>query len=152
MALVDRIAERYSAQRLVEVTNPGVPGAVIVDAARLAAAAADAQGDFLRITGIAYDESVPAHVGPAVRRAYARLLEWMDPAGAFAREMVTDTREELQGLRGQLGIGARFTVVTDSVLTPSKPDTSSGHPVRPDFDTDKFSDYLPGMTPRDRDS
>ena len=152
MALTDKITARYSTQRLVEVTNPGSSAAVAVAAARLAAAAADATGDFLRIVGVAYDDANASHVGPAVRRAYARLLEYMDPASEFAKGMITDTREELFALRGQLGIGVRLSPVTDSVLTPSRPDTSSGDPVRPDFDSERFSDYVIDATPRDPNS
>lgn len=152
MALTDKVTARYSAQRLVEVTNPGVPAALAIDAARLAAAAADATGDFLRIVGIAYDDANAVHIGPAVRRTYARLLEYMDPAGEFAKNMIADTREELSALRGQVGVGVRLTPVTDSVLTPSRPDTSSGDTVRPDFDAERFSDYLIDGTPRDPNS
>ena len=154
IALTTEVTARYSTQKLVEFTNPDVPWAVAIDAGRLAAACADAAGDFLRIVGVAYDTDDThavhaAHVGPAVHRAFARLAEYMDPAGAFAADLLSKSEAELDDLRGRVGMGARFVPVTDSVLSPSFPDTSSGFPVRPDFDTSRFSDYLPGIAPRD---
>lgn len=152
MALTDKVTARYSAQRMVELTNPDVPGAVALNAVRLAAAAADASGDFMRIVGLAYDDDNAAHVSPAVRRAHALLLRYMDPAGAFTQQEIDGSEQDMKDLRERLGAGARFTPVTDSVLTPSLPDTSSGDPVRPDFDPENYGDYQVGPTSRDQDS
>ena len=131
MALVDLVKARYSTQHLVELTNPNVPGAVVIDDARLAAAAADAAGDFLTYTGVALDLTIPGHVGAAVRHVHAYLLYYMDPAARFAD--LHAAQAELGNLRSRIGAGVRVTPTTNIQTTPSVLDTSGG-PVLPPFD------------------
>lgn len=146
MALSDEVIARYSAQRLAEVTNPDSPAAAVVDAGRLAKACDDAIGDFQRLVGVAFNLAVASHIGPAVDRAYACLLKRMDPAGAFTAEMLRETEQTLASMRTTVGDGVRPTPYTNSVLTPSVPDTSSGDPIRPDYDPTHYSDIIPGGT------
>ena len=151
MALTDEVTARYSAQRLVEVTNPDAAAAVVVDAGRLAKACADAAGDFRTFVGVALDLADASHLGPAVRRAYATLLWYMDPAGATSKQEMADTQSELERLRDRIGAGTRHPIATDSRLSPSYVDTSAGT-VRPVFDTGRMNDILPGSNPIDPNS
>lgn len=143
MSLVALVTARYSTQKLIEVTNPDLPGAVAINAPHLAAACDDAESDFLTYVGIAFDEANPSHIRPAVDRAYALLIDAMDPASAFAAALLDNSRHKLTDLRPLIGAGVRVSPATDIVTTPTTPDTSAG-PVRPPFDPSRVPDWNPG--------
>lgn len=135
MALTDRVTARLSAQRLIELTNPDVPGATAEDTVRLDLAATDTQADFETYAGVVYDDADARHVSVGVDGVIYRLTA---AAGLVAPEIEKRWLDRLAALRLVTGAN-RITPVTTSSLTASRESTAGGA-VRPDFDPDNLGD------------
>ncbi len=148
MTLAAEVATRWSGQRLRELTTPDDNTATVFDTARLAAACTDAKNEFLRRTGVTYDETNSEHHTVGVKGVLSFLLEYRGLAGSEAgRQANQEWREALQAW-ARTGGGANQVVQpqTNSNLTPSE--EAAGRIVRPDFDRDVMRDLVPRQ-PRD---
>lgn len=138
--LSDAFEARYSAQRIVEWTNPGVPAATTKDSARLLLACADAEADFLTYTRTAFDSTDAAGLLAQQKpvafvgvRAY--LLSWLDQAGGD--KAIAEYHRRLRELEKVTG-GDRVLPTTSSNLVPSAVPRNPGTTARPDFDDSIF--------------
>lgn len=143
MALVDEVIARWSTQRLRELTTPDDNTATAYDATRLAKAAMDAKNEFLRRTGVTYDETSNEHHTVGVKGVLAYLLEFRGMAGSEAgRNAIQEWRDALQAW-ARTGGGANQVVqpMTNSYLQP----TTEGldRVTRPDFDRSVMTDLVP---------
>ena len=136
MTLATEWSARLSLQRQVELTNPDLPSATAVDAARLAKADADATAEFLEATAVPVDLTNAAHVAAGVSGVTAYLYAYR---GLPASGPGQAAREEWRHALARL---TRFLPKSSSLLTPSDPDTSGGV-VRPEFDPENLGGIMP---------
>lgn len=137
MTLATEWAARLSTDRQLQLTNPDARTATGNDAARLAAACADAAREFQTITGIVFDPTDADHIRVGIRGVTAYLLTYgpMEQSD-YAKAQMDIWVKSASAL-------ANLDPASTSRLTPSDPDESAG-PVRPDFDREHFE----GLTPR----
>ena len=151
MALWDEVVTRYSADRLVKLTNPEDATATSIDTNRSAAAVADAAAEFEVETGVAYDNTIARHVGAAVEGVVYYLMLRQGPMGSEGLTAQRDAwRQKLTGVSRTTGRN-RIMPSTTSVYTPSVVDTSGGV-VRPDFDRDSLTGLLIDQGSAERDN
>lgn len=139
MSLSDEFTARYSAVQVINLTNPDNTSATTADATRLAAAVADALGDFTTFAQMAYDGTNAQHVSAAVDRVAARLLSRR--AGGAKQEMA-DSKQQLLDLAAVTS-RSRILPRTSSVVVPTSEQTTDGSTPRPDFDRSRFGDFVP---------
>lgn len=141
MTLRTKVVARYSAQRLLNLTNPDNPGATTLDSDRLDAACDDATADFATHAMLAFDETVPQHVSVAVRRVVALLLDRQMNGANDEMEASQKALENLAGVTSR----KRIVAQCDRSLGPSPDVDAAGNPRRPEFDAPRFErfDMLP---------
>ena len=101
MALVDDFETSYSAQRVIELTNPDLPSATTKDSTRLSTAATHAQARFEVIVGKTYDSTDSAHVTYAVPGVAIILQRYSDePIDSIERKL-RNWEDTLKPLRMQ---------------------------------------------------
>lgn len=147
MALTTQTTNRYSSQRLINLTNPDLPTATSVDSTRLGLAADDVESDFHSIVGRSYDESASTaaqDIGVAVEGVIAKLM-MRSSGGEAARSAHEEFIERLKGLR------KRIVPKSTSMLTPTEEDRGTGQTVRPHFDRAKFDKFVPEHPRADND-
>lgn len=141
MALTTHTTNRYSSQRLINLTNPDLPTATSIDSARLGYAADDVEADFLSIVGRAYDDSASSgtleqDIGVGVEGVIAKLM-MRSSGGEGSRQAHDEYIERLKTLR------KRVVPKSTSQLTPTPEDRGTGQTVRPHFDRAKFDKFVP---------
>lgn len=140
MALSTHTTNRYSSQRLINLTNPDLPTATSIDTARLGYAVDDVESEFLSIVGRAYDENASTaaqDINVAVEGVISKLM--MRASGGESSRMAhEDYLEKLKNLR------KRVVPKSTSLLTPTAEDRGTGQTVRPLFDRAKFDKFVPG--------
>lgn len=102
MTLEDRVKERYSNQKLKELTNPDDEGATTVDDTLLSFAARDVEADFKMFSGFTYDETVDRHVAVATQGVFARLTSWTGEVSENADKQEARFRERARSLKERL--------------------------------------------------
>ena len=142
MSLSVAVQARYSAQLLIELTNPGSDNATgqTISTTRLDAACADALHDFNVHTGTTYDDSA-THQGLAAEGVldYLALRAGkVDLATALRTEWYAHLDIAMRSLGRE-----RPSPTTNSPLTPSTETDPAGGTVRPDFDRGRFSRVIP---------
>lgn len=135
MALSDEVVARYSAQRLLNLTNPDNPAATSNNATTLAAACTDAAADFKILAGVVFDVTDARHVSVAVRGVIAYLYQYMD--NAAKAPAMADFHYRLKDLAKVTGRD-RLLPQTSSHLQPTVPG-SDGRQARPAFDDASFT-------------
>lgn len=93
MSLQTVVEARVSAQRIIELTNPDVPAATTKDSTRLAAACADAEGEFQVHAQAVFSESDARHISPAIDLVVLILQE----RGAANTALFSEERERIEG-------------------------------------------------------
>lgn len=142
MALADAVQARLSVVRLAELTNPDDPPGTVagVNAARLAAAATDAEAEFTRIVGVAFSASDPAHIAAGL----LGVLYYLHTYGGLDTDLLLREYdkwiEALERLRSTYQ-GRWIAPSTTSRLRPSRERTDV--PILPSFDADRFAAYSP---------
>ena len=139
MALVDEVQARYSAAFLKSLTNPDVQAPVAIDAARLAAASTDAQAEFDRETGLAFDLTVPNHVELCVRGVVLKLQVYRGLTFQEIRAEEDLWREELRRYARRAGGLRWITPTTDSTIAQT-PDSTDPR-ATPAFDAPNLETY-----------
>ena len=140
MALTDEFTARYSADYVLQITNPDLNSASSADTDRLGYAAADATGMFQTYVGVTYDNTDAQHLDLALELVDYKLR-------VYARGPSVDTRREEKDLIAKLkALGlqlARFAPLPQSTsnLVPTRETTD--REVRPTFDRANMRDMLP---------
>jgi len=135
MALEDKVIVRLSANRLLQLTNPDVPGATARDDDRLEAACADAESYFEIETQVVYDDTNPRHVAYAVRGAVLFLEKYLGAPDDIIESKIRQWRDDMQTTFANLA-GATFTPIGTSNYIPSRAEEG-----RPPFDQRNWDDY-----------
>jgi len=86
MALSDEVQDRYSTQRLKEITNDGIPTATTINLTVLGNAAADIQADFEVLSNQAFDLTKASHISICVPAVMGKLYEYIGKVSPFANE------------------------------------------------------------------
>ena len=152
MASTDRVTARLSTATLVALTNPDGHSATTVDAARLAASAADAEQTFARITGVRYNDADTSHYALIAQGIVVYLRRYL-ATGTRGGAAETGWNEWMQALREYgLTSGRRWVEpFTTSNLVPTR-ETASAQ-VRPVSDPTNFIDIVPrppsGISPQE---
>jgi len=144
-ALTTEATNRFGAQYLINLTNPFNTSETTVDATRLANAAADAQGRFEVVVGVAYDEDNARHTQAGVTGVHCFLLKRSGKTGAAVEQVCGEFEQNLNDLALSEGAFARIVPDSSSDLTPSV-EVQDGETVRPDFDGNEFDDTIPNPT------
>jgi hypothetical protein len=139
MSLSTIVQARYSAQRLVNLTNPDDPTETTLDAAKLTAACDDAEAEFEVHVGMVFNETDARHATFAARGVIALLTERMGTKGGS--EQLQRWYDSLKTLR-HVTANDRTSPATNSVMQPTAEDDGRTTPVRPAFDDRRFR----GMT------
>lgn len=137
MPLADDVQNRIASPRLIELTRAGSTSATTIDTTKLGLAVTDAEQDFARVTGIAYDSTLASHTAIGVRLVVLILMEWAGMRTDFVsreRDALTKQMQDL-ALRGPK---ARLTPTTDGGYIPSSEPTDAPH-----FDRSRFNDLRP---------
>lgn len=142
MSLAAKFQARYSAKRVLQLTNPDLPASTAtVDTDRLEAAADDAEAEFLALAGVTYDDDNARHVAAAVLGVEWRLMK----AAAFKGDEVKQAWEDFKAACDRFALTGggrdRIQPTSSSVLTPSDETTGA----RPDFDRGRWRDVVPTM-------
>lgn len=137
MALSTHVTDRFgtNSQFLRNLTNHDDKDAATVNTTRLTQASAAAESQFPVYAGVAYDDTDDSHINAGVSGTIAYLKRW-STGGTTGEAGLSEFREELKAI-GRVSARKRITPITDSLLTPSTPSTTSGV-VRPDFDREQF--------------
>lgn len=136
MALSDRVTERISTQRLVELTNPQDRSATSIDTTRLGFAAQDAAAEFQVRTGVSYDDTNAVHILACVQGVIYHLHLFAGQSKTATRQAKDLWDEMLEKVKSVTG-NNRILPTDNSNLTPSREDLSGG-PVEPKFDRNKM--------------
>lgn len=137
MALSDEVQTRYSAQRLIDLTNPDAGNQTSINTTKLNAACTDIAGVFRTRGGITFDVTNAEHVAIACEGVVALLAKRIGAKGAADtyREWVD---EELVPFARSTGGQRKVVPTTSSDLTPSG-DLDTGQTIaRPAFDRRRF--------------
>lgn len=134
MSLSSKTQDRYSAQILVNASNPQLSTSTSLDTTRFNAAIADVEGEFLK-RGITYDDDDKRHVATAVPGVFARLLIMTAQGG---REDWSEFKEDVKFL-AETTTRDRITPYTNSPLDPTA-DQTGGLPFG---DNTNFNRYTP---------
>ncbi len=154
MALADEVQDRYSDEKLTQLTNPDNRGtgatAVAIDTARLDKAVLDAQSRFKTRTQLVYDETDADHIALGVDGVVAFLI-MRGGTGSKADARIGDYHEALDRF-AQFGPRKRVTAKT---LTPTRP-SKAREGTEPTFDTTRFDGVVldggPASTVQKRDN
>lgn len=143
MTLAAKFQARYSAARVLQLTNPDDPASTnSVDSDRLTAAAEDAEEEFKALAGVAYDDDNRRHVAAAVLGVEWRLLTYSGNGQGKVVQKAFDLFEAACLRLAKTGGGLdRILPDTDSVLLPTEQSADS----RPDFDRRNWGDVVLGM-------
>lgn len=140
MTLAANTEARYPASLLVPLTNPDDRSATTVDAAKLAAAAADAEARFEVLTGLDYDDDQPSHVAAAVPGVLYFLVRYGgrdDAAAGSLRDQFEAGCRDLALAAGSRKLGTWATDARWAV-------TRETQDARPPFDRGSTRDYVIG--------
>lgn len=136
MPLATHVQNRYSAQLLIELTNPDNADATTLDSTRLGLAAGDVEADFRIYAGTAYSDTDARHIAAAVPGVIQKLRIYMGQvADVFAAE--EDWQKRLRAL-GMVTGRNRIRPTLASNLTDENAQA------QPPFRDSNFDDYLPG--------
>jgi hypothetical protein len=140
MSLDVQVTSRYSDQYLRQLTNVDHPENSAVNSPLFLLACADVQGDFLRVIGKAYDETLSEHVAVAVEGVIAKLTIWGGAPNQVGYDLEDKFERKLRGLRGTI------LPKSTSAMVPSDETRLSSTPA-PAFDDAAFDPFGPGPSP-----
>lgn len=142
MTLVTNFQARYSSTRVLQLSNPDDAAAVVIDTARLQAAADDIEfGEFPQICGVAYDDTDARHVAVAVLGVEWRLLRYQGVTAAGLTGARTEFAEAAERFALAGGGRDRITPKSSSNLRTNSESTT----MAPDFARGNFCDVVPNL-------
>jgi len=135
MPLTTHVTDRYGSRYLVPLTNDS-SAATTVDAARLALAADDVEGDFTTVLGRDYVDTNGGDVSVAVQGVIGKLILYMGQHVQSGTDMHEAYLRRLRGLR------SRVIPDSSSLMTPVD-ELRGKSTIPPRFDDAEFDAYLP---------
>lgn len=141
--LATAVQARLSTNRIKELTNESNETATSVNSTVLEAAVSDAQAEFFRFVGQAFDATRADHIAVGVKGVLAYLYSYRGVPGDY---VVDNARRDWIKALGtyQHTMGGAFSPVspaTNSNLAPSREDNTGT--VRPAFDGRNMTDLVP---------
>lgn len=149
MALWDEVANRFSAEDLIALTNPDARTATSIDTTRRDSAVADAEAFFGIYAQTTYDNSNDTHVAVGVAGVVAILMSRGGSAPGVAEETVDKFIERLERL-AKLDARKRLTPQAESNALEPTDEFAGDGTVRPEFDVRNFDDFRTGTRVTDR--
>src|SRR6185436_7317631 len=153
-ALATRVTERYggaTSSFLIGLTNNFNSSATSIDSTVLGYAVQDVYAAFTIYAGVVYDESATTnpdhyqeHIATGVRAVIAKLKVYTGQMANADAEW--DACEKALVAMSKVGARDRFLVKTDSGTTESD-ENPNGNTVRPPFDDQMFTPYIPSQVP-----
>lgn len=117
MSLDSNVQARWSAQILINASNPQNSGQTTIDTTRLSAAETDVQAAFKTLAGVAYDDTDDRHVLYATEGVLIRLLVLTGQTALDSwKEWKTALKDELGTVTGR----DRIAMSTRSKLQPTE--------------------------------
>lgn len=142
MSLSTVVQARVAAQLLRELTNHGDSAATSINTTRLDAACADAVGLFGQRVGVAFDETVAAHLPAAVACVVWLLHVYTGEGGASLEEAQKRWEELGNYLSRTLGSRRPAPAETSSAYAPTREREGE----RPTTDPSNWGAYVIGKT------
>lgn len=139
--LATEVQNRYSAEKLIQLTNPDLPNASSVDSTRLANAVLDVIADFDIIANTTFDQTDTRHIAVGCEGVILKLQ--MRQLNVDPSDLRKQWNEMLEALGQSVGGRDKTQPVTDAVATPSSEQAETGQVVRPLFDRSRFDRALP---------
>lgn len=139
MAALDvEVQARYSNEKMVQLTNPDVPNAQVVDTARLANAIRDVISDFNVHANTVFDQTNDDHVATGCEGVIIKLQ--MRQLNVDPSDLRKQWIDMLEALGQSVGGRTKTQPTSDAVAEPSQDPQGS----RPAFDPTRFT---PGYAP-----
>ena len=136
---------------LIGLTNPQNSAATTIDSTVLGYAVNDVYAAFTIYGGVIYDDSATTnadhyleHIATGVRAVIAKLKVYTGQMAGASEEW--DACEKALVAMSKVGARNRFLVQTDSGTTASE-ENPNGGTVRPPFDNQMFTPFVPTQTP-----
>ena len=142
MTLQAEFQLRYAAQKVIELTNNNDVSATTVNDTTLDEAAQDAIADFLIYAGLVYDNTVNTHIAVAVKGVEFYLNDRIGVFGGDIRDGLFEKWKER--LRDLAKITSRDRILPKSNSNLDVTEDASDGKQKPDFDSSRFTDLVPG--------
>lgn len=139
--LATEVQARYSAEKLIQLTNPDLPNANAIDTTRLANAVADVIADFDIIANTTFNQTDSRHIAVGCEGVILKLQ--MRQLNVDPSDLRKQWNEMLEALGQSIGGRDKTQPVSDAVAVPSSEQAESGQTVRPLFDRTRFDRALP---------
>jgi len=138
VSLASAFIARYSEQRVLNLTQADAAGETAYSSTKLATACTDAEGEFVTLVGVDFDDTDNRHLRVAVQLVEAILLEYGAASQEEADRARTRAEKAAVALRKTTS-RSRMLPETDSPFTPTT--TPSG--TRPRVDREDFGTSIP---------
>jgi hypothetical protein len=138
MTLSAEVQARFSAQRLIELTNPDNAPATTIDSTRLNNAIADVGADFQIYAGVVLDDTNALHIAVGVQGVEAYLMMRQGVTSEERNKLFDKWKERLKEM-SKVGARDRILPQTTSTLEPSEERAGA----KPFFDYQSMSDLVP---------
>lgn len=139
--LTTEVQNRYSAEKLIQLTNPDNPAALTLDATRLASAVADVLAAFDVYANTTFDQTDTRHIFIGCEGVI--LVLQMRQLNVDPTELRKQWIGMLEALGQSVGGRTKTAPTSDAVAQPSSEQAESGQTVRPLFDRTRFDRYAP---------
>lgn len=139
--LATEVQARYSAEKMIQLTNPDVPAATTVDTTRLANAVIDVISDFDMIANTTFDQSDARHIAVGCEGVILKLQ--MRQLNVDPSDLRKQWNEMLETLGQSIGGRTKTPPTSDAVAQPSSEQAETGQTVRPLFDRSRFDRAYP---------
>ncbi len=142
MATLDvEVQNRYSAEKLIQLTNPDVPSASAIDTTRLLNAVADVIADFDIIANTTFTPTDARHIAVGCEGVILKLQ--MRQLNVDPSDLRKQWNDMLEALGQSVGGRDKTQPTTDAVAVPSSEQAQTGQTVRPLFDRTRFDRGYP---------
>lgn len=139
--LATEVQARYSAEKMIQLTNPDLPNASSVDTTRLANAVADVIADFDIIANTTFSATDTRHIAVGCEGVILKLQ--MRQLNVDPSDLRKQWNDMLEGLGQSVGGRDKTQPVSDAVAVPSSEQSDTGQTVRPLFDRTRFDRSYP---------
>ncbi len=150
MALLARVTARYSAEFVLNLSNPDSAAATSNDTTRLGLLVEDAEAEFELFAGVEYDDDDALHRSFAVEAVIVLAQERGGRNVEEARASRKEWERKMEELRTRVGCEDRIEPATTVESYPSDEQTGV-NTLRPEFDIPAFNDSVPTRRTRNED-
>lgn len=139
--LATEVQNRYSGEKLIQLTNPDVPNASAIDTTRLANAVADVIADFDIIANTSFNQTDTRHIAVGCEGVILKLQ--MRQLNVDPSDLRKQWNDMLEALGQSVGGRDKTQPTSDAVAVPSSEQSETGQTVRPKFDETRFDKAYP---------